>query len=519
MQHTIKYHYPITYVPHGYHNPWRAFGDASVDIEVREVVGADAPIALRVGNPPDRHNDKDRFSTKPDGHKREVRLLGDRLFVESISQADLAELIADPFKINDGPFGELIQFTQKQDPNRREYAQIKALAETTTIRAIRETQGKWKNGKYVALRDEKTKDDQGDGMRAQIIKRASELVLVDGILFIECQEPILKMGEYTNRLMIVEREITTGPGKPYAARTYRDTYSSSLKDAKPFISFLKSNKLVDGRYPLPEFDVLDASVCHYDGATNDVLMLSGKLMSNLDSNLRALPRQVIDASFTLEDVIKCQPERLNTISPALEAALGELAMVKASRPDAQMNAMNQYQLHRSDLSDEHWSHNQVSTRTDRNFHLAAAALNSGKTISELSSIAALALARWQAAAGFDRLPGETTSAMVRKFEDVIAREVNTFWQLRMLAKRSNTNYSDLVERALSGERLIELKTLENDVTTEIVSLHAGRAQLISDNGIVSSEKASQTALDFIAMDQRDQQQMDLAAMSLGRMTR
>lgn len=526
MKHTIDFQYPITYVKYRHQNPTRVFGKGSVEIEIREIAADLAPVVFEVGNPVEQYNPTaDLFRKKENGELRKVAMIDGDFFVEDKSGADLIELMSDLRTINSTPFGTVTPANFDENSSYTDGRQkvIKTLKPMTTIDEIRRLHGKWDNGKYVSIREELTKDDGGQEMAQKLKSRASEIVLVDGTIFLKCREPILKLTDYNNKLRIAQRNDTWSALAPYTS--HRGTYSSSLRDSEGFLAFMRKHKLFDGRSGEPAFTVHDASVCRYDGTTSDVLMVADGMMDTFGRDARALPRDVLDASFVLEDTLHREPGRLNSISPRLVRALQQLVTTKVEKIDAQAALIAKYQMKRTDITKNPNYRQSEAEVAKWNFHVAASEYQKRDGAKAIKQRALLALERWEAGAGYDRLPIETTDAMFAVFGDLSAREVNTTWQLRMLCARANADYDTMLAAVLAGNGLIEIAAKPQTTTnlygeevvltsgsSAIVAIKGGEVQvLVNSTGEISNEKALEVAGSYLAHAKEAQIQNDMAS--------
>jgi hypothetical protein len=529
MKQKIDFQYPISYVKAGHQNPNRVLGKSSVEVEIREIEADLAPIVFEVGNPIEQYNPAtDLFRKKADGQMRKVAMIDGGFFVEDESAADLSEKMGDLKTINSTPFGAVspahfdVQ-TSHQDGRSKTTSTLKPM---TNIEEIRRLHGKWRNGKYVSIREELTQDDGGQKMAADLKKRASEIILVDGTIFLKCREPILTMSDYGSKLRISQRGDAWSANAPYPS-IWRG-YSSSLRDSEGFLAFMRKHKLFDGRSGEPEFKVLDASVCRYDGTTSDVQMIADRMLNTFGQDARALPRDILDASFVLEDSLRREPERLHAISPRLIAALKQLVTTKVEKMDPQTALIAQYQMKRSDLSKNAHYLQSEGQMARTNFHVAALVHQKKDGSKAVKETALRALERWEAGAGYDRLPVETTDAMFAVYGDVIVREVNTTWQLRMLSQRAVADYNELLAEILNGSRLIEIlkkpetamdlygeEVILTSAASAIVAVKAGGARVMANKtAVIDDEKALAIAGSYLT-DARDAKiQNDMATAML-----
>lgn len=535
MKQTIDFQYPISYVKAGHQNPVRVFGKSSVEVELREISADLAPIVFEVGNPVERYNPTiDLFRKKADGELRKIAMIDGEFFVEDESAADLREKMADLRTINSTPFGTVKPASFDVDTSWRDgrHATVETLKPTTNIDEIRRQHGKWRNGKYVSIREELTRDDGGESMAQALKQRASEIVIVDGTIFLKCREPILGMGGYGAKLRIQERGDTWSPNAPYPETS--PGYSSSLRDSGGFLAFMRKNKLFDGRCGEPEFKVHDASVCRYDGTTSDVQMIVNEVLSIFGRDARALPRDILDASFVLEDTLQREPDRLRAISPRLVAALKQLLATRIEKLDHQAALIAQYQMTRTDLSKHRHYQPSIDQMARTNFHVAALVHQKNEGLKTVKQKALLALERWEAGAGYDRLPIETTDAMFAVYGDLVVREVNTTWQLRMLCQRANADYDTMLTNVMNGYGLVEIaKKLDtkpdlrgNDIAimpsakTVIVAVKGNSTKLASNEAmLIDNEKAISIVETYLADARETKRQNDMAKAMLKGPTR
>lgn len=534
MKQTIDFQYPISYVKAGHQNPVHVFGKSSVEVEIREI-GADlAPVVFEVGNPVEQYNPAtDLFRKKADGQLRKVAMIDGDFFVEDESAADLSEKMANLRTINSTPFGTVkpANFDVSQSYRDGRSTTVTTLKPMTHIEEIRRLHGKWRNGKYVSIREELTKDDGGQRMAATLKERASEIILVDGTIFLKCREPILKMSDYGSKLRIGQRGDTWSANAPYP-KSWRG-YSSSLRDSEGFLAFMRKHKLFDGRSGEPEFKVHDASVCRYDGTTSDVQMIADEMLKGFGRDARALPRDILEASFVLEDTLQREPDRLHAISPRLVAALQQLVTTKVEKIDRQAALIAKYQMKRTDLSKHVYYHQSEDQMARTNFHVAALVHQKKDGSKAIKQKALLALERWEAGAGYDRLPIETTDAMFAVYSDFTVREVNTTWQLRMLSQRAGADYDALLAAVINGSRLIEIAKKPETTTnlygeeviltsgaSAIVAVKAGEPRVIANKtAVIDDEEALEIAGSYLADARETKMQHDMATAMLKGPTR
>jgi hypothetical protein len=529
MKQTIDFQYPISYVKAGHQNPDHAFGRGSVEVEIREIRADLAPVVFEVGNPVRSYNPTvDLFRKKADGQLRKVAMIDGDFFVEDESAADLSAKMADLRTINSTPFGTVKPASFDINTSWRDGRQskVETLKPTTDIDEIRRQHGKWRNGKYVSIREDLTKDDGGKQMATDLKKRASEIILVEGTIFLKCREPILTITDYHKELRITERNDRWSPNAPYP-KSWRG-FSSSLRDSQGFLAFMRKHKLFDGRTGEPEFKVHDASVCRYDGTTSDVQMIANEMLNTFGRDARALPRDILEASFVLEDTLQREPQRLHTISPRLVSALKQLLQTKVEKIDRQQALIAKYQMRRTDLSKyAHYPQSEEQVARS-NFHVAAVVHQRKDGSKAVKKQALIALERWEAGAGYDRLPIETTDAMFAVYDDFIVREVNTTWQLRMMSERACADYDDLLAAVLEGSNLLEIakkpetttnlygeEVILTSETSAVVAVNADGARVIANSpALIDDEKTLEVARSYLtdAAEKKIQHDMATAMM-------
>lgn len=530
MKQTIDFQYMISYVKAGHQNPQHVYGKSSVEVEIREIESDLAPIVFEVGNPVSQYSPAaDLFRKKDDGKLRKVVMIDGDFFVEDESAANLAENMSNLRTINSTPFGTVKPANFDANSSYRDGRQTitHVLKPMTTIEEVRRLHGKWKNGKYVSIREDHTRDDGGAQMAASLKKRASEITVVNGTIFLKCREPILTITGYDNKLRIGQRSDTWSANAPYP-KHWRG-YSSSLRDSEGFLSFMRKNKLFDGRSGEPEFKVHDASVCRYDGTTSDVQMITDKLMNTFGSDARALPREILDASFVLEDTLQREPDRLHAISPRLVSALQALVNTKIEKIDRQTALIAQYQMKRSDISRNPNYHPSLEQMARTNFHVAAIVHQKAEGFKTIKQQAILALERWEAGAGYDRLPIETTDAMFAVSGEIVVREINTTWQLRMLCERAGADYDTMLAHVIDGNRLVEIAhkldtrtDLYGDTVpvmshepTVIVAEKDGAVKIVSNRAmVIDNEKATEIVISYFDDARENKMQNDMATAML-----
>lgn len=528
MKQTIDFQYPISYVKAGHQNPVHVLGKSSVEVEIREIGAELAPIVFEVGNPVEQYNPAaDLFRKKTDGQLRKVAMIDGDFFVEDESAADLSEKMSDLRTINSTPFGIVkpANFDVSHPYRDGRPTTVTTLKPMTHIEEIRRLHGKWRNGKYVSIREELTRDDGGQSMAAALKKRASEITVVDGIIFLKCREPILKISDHSSKLRIDQRGDTWSVNAPYP-KSWR-SYSSSLRDSQGFLTFMRKHKLFDGRSGEPEFKVHDASVCRYDGTTSDVQLIADEILKAFGRDAKALPRDFLDASFVLEDTLQREPDRLHAISPRLVAALQQLVTTKVEKIDHQAALIARYQMKRTDLSENSYQRSE-DQMAKNNFHFAALVHQKKDGSKAIKQKALLALERWEAGAGYDRLPIETTDAMFAVYSDFTVREVNTTWQLRMLSQRAGADYDALLAAVINGSNLVEIVKKPETATnldgeeviltsgaSAIIAIKAGEIRVITnETTVIDNEEALAIAGSYLADAKETKIQNDMAAAML-----
>jgi hypothetical protein len=495
MKHTINFQYPISYVRYQHSNANKAFAKASVEVEFAELKSEDCHLVFEVGNPL-KNNETDPFAQKSNGELRKVLAVSGKLYVEFGEADGLAKNLDDPYQHAKTPFADLnlIQFKPQDYHDRSKKREIMP---TTTIDDIRMQYRKWSNGKQVSIREELTKDDQGQEMAEKITKRAAEVIIVDGVLFRECREPILGFKRYRDSLLILNAPEPGSPNEPYPVENHEyGNRGSSLKDAAPFIQLLKNDKVLKNDDKLPEFKVHDASFCRYDGSTIDTMRFAKIVFDELVDHSRALSKDMLEIRFALGSVLNGEKARLKSVSPKLVKLLTKIADSRDEPVTPREGFLARYNL-LTETGGGDGSGKSQSQVEKLGFHVASARLKSGKGLADIRSCARVALKRWEIGAGYDRLAIKTTDSMISMNGDTLIREVNSAWQLRMLCERADWNFDEALSMVDSEYQLFELDrtTAEDGVTSAetkkrsaVVGLNKGKLRIISDVDQLYTEK-------------------------------
>jgi len=320
MKLRIAFHYAIKYVPFRCFNDRTAIGAGETEVEIREVSSRDAQVAFRVGN----HNGFDSygandhiFDRKPDGGMRDVRAHEGRLYVEAENveglqgriDADVNGTIFAPCKarvdlVNDPRHGRKV----------------------TTLEAIRREQRE-------PLKS--ADDDKGAAMADSLRKRASQLLIVDGVIYQRCVEPVLKMDiQYGRRAYVAPRPKPDHIGWDHREvwGDDRDALFEKLADARLLLDSPLGNGSGEPVDMRTTFEVVDPRYSVFDGTAHDVNNLAIRTLGIMTSSAEGLPREALDTMYVLRDALADASGRA---TPRLINALREVSLLTRDVSDPQ----------------------------------------------------------------------------------------------------------------------------------------------------------------------------------------
>jgi hypothetical protein len=476
MKFEFLFHYRISFVVKPKINPDHAVGSGTVELEIAERTDSQAPVVMRVGNPRNgrywsHDDDHERFMAKSDGSLREIRVVDGRYYVEDESLADVMANLAAPLTVGKTPFGMVhpVVIHKKGTLNENhETRLVDEVAIPTTIEAIR--MRRETNGGFITLREHKTEDDKGKQKRSQLMRLASNMMIVDGKLFVRCREPILALDYFHGTPAIV-----ASPAKvpdlddkrdhdfPTFGRPYESPVRASLKTADAFYAYIKDAASKDSRIKnskvRPPFEVVDPTWSRFDGVTLSIAQDLKKLQSELQSNMTVLPRELLEAFFILREADHGSEVDKFIVSPAILQASSLIANYQL--PDVSTGKaaalFERLKAERSESS--RYNH---YGRQD-NFTIDAVDKRS-----EIESIIALAQRielRWQHRSALTFFDTAASWDMEASFAGKTIREFNSEWQIYEACTVLRVEPTAIIERARAGHRIITISDADGTLVS------------------------------------------------------
>ena len=186
----ILHTYPVSYVPHRCHNTRTAHFRATTDVTLRAVAAAETTLAFRVSG-------KGRFAPV-DGRPRAMIAWGDRLWLELEPAEALARRFADPARaVQKTPFDACNHLNFAGG-----YGSTELSKDTEAVIRRREGAGPMREWR----------DDGGEAVAARLRRRAEDMIVVDGVVYVRDYEPVWEK-DYGDRLEITVAE--ADPDDPF----------------------------------------------------------------------------------------------------------------------------------------------------------------------------------------------------------------------------------------------------------------------------------------------------------------
>lgn len=350
MRLKIEYDYRISYVKYRHQNADTAYGGAEIEVEIKELQSAEAPLVAKIGQKSDRFDKAPRnFSFKENGEPREVRYLDGRYFVELYDRRTLEENLKNGLKNTiferNGP---AILFSHNQ-----------TRVTHTTGEAI-ERSAKW------GQPHRSVSDDKGESKGRAYSDLADQMIIVEGIVFKEIPEPILSIkADYSDNAMIVPRK-----HGEYAAVRYSST-NIYCESGNVYGFSYNLNQALDvfekEGLEAPFIEIYDPSVFNYDGDNHDATHVASKIVSELQSHMSRLPRSLLKVAIEVKAAFEDAGHRVtNRLVDAidkissLEISDREIERIKVSavRQPKQYHSSKSEDIYQGRLNflEEHFGH-------------------------------------------------------------------------------------------------------------------------------------------------------------------
>jgi hypothetical protein len=306
MKLTVPHIYKFFYVPRGCINDRDSYGRASVEIEIAELDDSDAPVVFKVANPDNSGSmaqGYNRFCARPDGEPRRVRMRDGIFYVEGLSVEEFVTQTSSIADLN-GTFLSWIGGDVKpgEDKSRR-----------VTITSINEV--RW-NRNFGPLREEKTRDDGGAKIGAKIAAQAAKMMIIDGVTYERCREPILSIvmsnGDDTS-YGIVEAFKSQGDRSDVGRYSYMSnaSFTSSLIHADHTMRQAGVDPAV------VHIEIIDPRASSYDGVASDIIYHMERASGELKDATSAASNGTLHAYYRVAEAL----EHVDHGSPSISAEI------------------------------------------------------------------------------------------------------------------------------------------------------------------------------------------------------
>lgn len=333
MKFQVDFHYPITFVPFRLRTTEYRYGLGSVELEVAELSDEDAPVAMRIAG--GESGKAFRYSRKEDGSLRDIRFRDARFYVETMNAAELVSAMADPASFGKSTFFKMatpIQETFLPGASKVDHYYRKG-TELTTIERIRSMQGYGR-----PLQEDKTVVGL-EKMEADLKFLASEMFIIEGRVFELCPEPVVSivstLGKPVSCKVVSRPSSAIGSMELDYNLTSGITERAGAYDSEVKVASLRDAAKLLEAYPdaqMPDFELLMPDVAIFDGATNDVMNSTAKLLDNLSRKVAQMDREHLDAFFELRDANAAAARGMMQVTPRLVAALRDFATLDKQEP-------------------------------------------------------------------------------------------------------------------------------------------------------------------------------------------
>jgi hypothetical protein len=291
MKFTIPYLYKFWYVPTKCINDREAFSRAAVEVEIAELGDTDAPVVMKVANPPTKQMASlgyARFIEKPDGEPRRVRTKDGYFYIEGYSADELVQRASNLATLNTTFLSWVGKHEQSPGESEQQRRTITSVSE---IRWRRDVGG---------LRDDKTRDDGGAKIGAKIVAQAAKMILIDGVSYELCREPILAI------LMEKKADPVCGIVEAYkslddrlAGYNYSEnsSYTSSLVHAE---NTMRQAGLDPSGI---RYEVIEPNWSSYDGVASDIMYHLTRASNKLKDMVKAAPSGALQAFYAVREAL------------------------------------------------------------------------------------------------------------------------------------------------------------------------------------------------------------------------
>lgn len=511
MQFEINYLYTFRYVPAKHRNHQEAKAKARMSVDVAELTDGDAPVVMTVANTVGQKplsTGHDRFLAKEDGAPRRVRMRDGYFYVEGLSAAEFMRRATDLGSLNSTYLAASAGDKAKPGKESHTYKD--------PFNSVREARWRARDG----WRDDLTQDDEGAAIAKMISAQAKKMIIVDGVTYEYCREPILGISIKNDDAVCLIMEAPNSipdRGKPggygYLAGA---AYTSSLIHAE------HTMRQFDLAGAGVAYEVLDPNASSYDGVASDVILHLRWSEGKMKETIKAASTGTLQAYYRLAEALRHVDDSSPSVSQEILAAAEALLDI-AHDPDIDepMKELGNawYMTRPSGSYRQYYSPDEggpfslgldhVSSYKDKNEY-AEAALCYAKR----------ALARWEGRHPESTFDNGQTQRMTSAVEgDVTVAEIGSSGQAHHACRELGCGYAGIDHAIAAGSRLFHLsgkKSKNEEVRSKVaregvIGLVVGPAVGNSDGEwkvITTDHPSASFALQAVAshiesMDERD----------------
>jgi hypothetical protein len=460
----IQHHYTITFVPPKHQLDQKATGAASVEIEIAEVAADRAPVVMEVATPSSveraakgrtgrlgiEHSNTDRFTANGDGSPRRIRFHGGEFYVESLPADEFARLAGNPATVNTTYLARSKDYVSKEivvdkklPGNYRSYEEgVMTVSKLWT--------------KHRGLREDKTRDDHGWSVGRQIMARAARMIIVDGVTYEHCREPIFAFtaeGDHG----IVERPHSVRKVSPLGSYEYgvfkAYKYTSSLKHADELIDRLGIDR--EGMM----FRVIDPRATKYDGVSYDIAYALAHAGRKLEGRAGSLEPSLMVEWHKLRAAL----EGLDMDFPAVSPAMLDAASTLSNHFGDRETAAAMSEIHSLAYFNRSHSPRHHGLDGETPFHLGldtvSAYFDGQERYDEAKELASYATERWEMrpAGAFHEFERNNRLSSVGENRLVVS-ELTSEASTHMLGLQLGYSLDAIDARMGAGERMFRVRT-------------------------------------------------------------
>lgn len=305
MKLTIPFHYQFWYVPVRCQNDREAFAKTAIDVEIPEVSDEDAPVVMTVANKKvDQSISRgySRFLPKPDGSPRRVRMRDGYFYVEGFGAEEFVERASNIATLNSTFLSWIGKYDKRPGSDKGVTRTITSVSELRWSRSV------------GGLREDKTRDDGGAKTGAKIAAQAAKMLVIDGVTYERCREPVLTLVMDDDRVTaygIVEAD------QSLVARLAAGLYGNSAACTSSLVHAGHVMERAGVDPSILEYTVIDPAASSYDGVSADIVYALFRAKDKLKEIVKASPAGALQAFYRVREAL----EHVDLGSPSVSAEL------------------------------------------------------------------------------------------------------------------------------------------------------------------------------------------------------